>query len=89
MVDTRGAVLLDALVPTVEVDTGQDAPLLDPAPGFAAALRLLFAASVLQAFTIHVSRERGERFDVDTRDIGSLTVAQLASLFRQHDGTAG
>lgn len=49
----------------------------------------LFAASALQALTIHVRQERAKRFDVNTRDIDRTTVAQLAALLRSHDGQRG
>lgn len=52
-------------------------------------LRWVFAASVLQALAIHVRRERGLAFELDVRDISSVTVRQLAALVRQHQGSAG
>ncbi|MGY1635431.1 hypothetical protein ACI78V_02105 [Geodermatophilus sp. SYSU D00742] len=80
--------LLDAYVPAVEVDPGEAGRLV-ASHGHGTGLRLMFAGSVLQALTIHLRQGRGRLFDLDTRDVGSLTVGQLAALLRTHRGSAG
>src|SRR3712207_4886921 len=89
VVDTRGAVLLEAAVPVVEVYPVQVAPILTLERGPRLALKLMFAATVLQALAIHVKRRRGIAFGVDPRDVDVLTVEQLAVVLRKHDGSAG
>lgn len=54
-----------------------------------AATHWLMAASILQALMLHVRRDRGSAFGLDTRDPNSLTIAQLAALLRPHNGSAG
>ncbi len=95
-VDSRGAVDLSTVdVPVVAVHTPAAAgsrrmnALASMPTGARDALRWLFAASVLQALVVHVRSERGARFDLDTRDLYAVTVAQLSALVKDHHGSAG
>lgn len=96
--DATGAVLLSDRVTTSSVDSlsqsldrewGWDIRYPLRSSGPADSIQWVFAASALQALTIHVRRDRGAVFGVDTRDIANMTVRQLAALIRLHKGSLG
>lgn len=96
--DATGAVLISGSVTTSSVDSlsrsldrewAWDIRYPWRSSGRSDSIQWIFAASALQALTIHVRRDRGAVFGVDTRDITNMTVRQLAALIRLHKGSLG